>query len=112
MAKILYSFKYNARDIFTNVMQDTYIFEIKYTNIPDTEPRHKRYQWFTAGGSRMEKLIFDRMEPNIRYFKENLILNIDNMTYQLSSNCVVPINTCQVEDNEIIMEYLDRWNFL
>jgi hypothetical protein len=108
MAKILYSFKYTTLDASSHELKTTYIFEIKYINVPDTEPRYKRYQWFVADEKCASKLTFDSMEPDIRYFKEGLILNIANMTYQMAPNYMVPIEICQSEDHEIIVNYLDN----
>lgn len=61
---------------------NTYIFEIKYLDVPTTEPKSKRFQWFLSKDNHkiIKKLTIESItNEGHRHFKEGYQLQIDRL---------------------------------
>lgn len=97
--EILFSFKTTGNE------NATYIFEIKYLNLPQEAPKSDKYKWFIYSNNYLRLLEFKAMDSKTRNFQCGLFLDIENL--KLSQNeTTKDIIKCSEEDKDYIMNLL------
>ena len=93
--EILFSFKTTGNP---NV---SYIFEIKYLNLPQDAPKSDKYKWFYFSNNELTTLQFKARDDQTRNFQCGLFLDMENM--KISKNEMVEnIVKCDDQDNSYI----------
>lgn len=97
--EILYSFKTTGKENLS------YVFEIKYLNLPQDAAKSDKYKWFIYSDNQLRKLEFKAMNGNTRNFQCGLFLDMDNLLITQNDSSQVIIK-CNEEDNSLIMNML------
>jgi hypothetical protein len=101
MATILYSFSF-----MKNSSPNNYVFEIKYTGLPDNTPKEQKYQWFVYEDKQLSKLAFKSMSDNFREFQDESLLDMSAQVFTKDKNSY-DIEKCTDEDNQVILSLLN-----
>ena len=99
MAEILFNFKIDEMNGF--------IFEVKYLNISDDEPKYLKYQWFILIKNELTKLKFIKMEGKTRTF-ENYFLDFENMNI-IMNDINYKISQTNIKENEFLLETINNF---
>jgi hypothetical protein len=81
------------------------LFEVKFTDVPKSEPKNKRYSWYIYEKNQLSELTFEKFEKEIRYFVGDTVIDIGK--YVLRHNdYILPFEKVGKRHKEFIINYL------
>jgi len=95
--EILYAF------VTTEKENASYIFEVKYLNLPQDAPKSDKFKWFIYSNKSLRTLEFKAMDSKTRNFQCGLLLDLEGL--KVSQNEIIEnIIKCSEEDVNYIMK--------
>ena len=95
--EFVFSFKINN--------ENSYLFEIKYLNLPKDTPRSEKLKIFLYENKELKKLKFKSMHELTRTFEDEIFLDMKNLTLKNNDN-VYEISKCDDQENQFLLSLI------
>jgi hypothetical protein len=97
MAKFIFAYKFLSQTT-------SYLFEVKYTNVPDDAPKEQKLGIYLLLDGNFSKLKFISMSGEFREF-EGSTLDTKSMIFTMGSD-KYEIEECNEEEKEKLLQYI------
>lgn len=99
--EILYSYKILKESNLSNFSNISYIFEVKYTNLPTNSTKEQKYKWYFYENSILNLLIFKSMSEGTREFSNEDLLDMNKNTYFSKKDNII-YNIIRSDESDLI----------